>query len=68
MLALAAARRWPTISNRPNETEEGLIDRAIANGDEHVIKFTEACLTGTPSPLAGLPAAADHVTGIIRRR
>jgi hypothetical protein len=24
--------------------EDALIDRAVANGDEHVIKFTEACL------------------------
>jgi hypothetical protein len=52
-----------------DETEEGLIDRAVANGDEHVIKFTEACLSRyalDPSP--AYFAAADHVTGIIRRR
>ncbi len=50
-------------------TEEGLIDRAVANGDEHVIKFTEACLSRyalDPSP--AYFAAADHATGIIRRR
>jgi len=50
-------------------TGEGLIDRAIVNGDEHVIKFTEACLSRyalAPSPVYF--AAADHVTGIIRRR
>jgi hypothetical protein len=50
-------------------TEESLIDRAIANGDEHVVKFTEACLSRyalDPSPACF--AAADHVTGIIRRR
>ena len=66
---MARARRWPTISNRSDETEEGLIDRAVANGDEHVIKFTEACLSRyalDPSP--AYFAAADHVTGIIRRR
>jgi hypothetical protein len=52
-----------------DETEEALIDRAVANGDEHVIKFTEACLSRhalDPSP--AYFAAADHVTGIIRRR
>ncbi len=50
-------------------TEEGLIERAVANGDEHVIKFTEACLSRyalDPSP--AYFAAADHVTGIVRRR
>jgi questin oxidase-like protein len=54
----------------PRDEETGsLIDRAIANGDEHVIKFTEACLSRHalgPSP--AYLAAADHVTGIIRRR
>ena len=51
------------------ENEEALIDRAVDNGDEHVIKFTEACLSRyalDPSP--AYLAAADHVTGIIRRR
>ena len=28
----------------PTESKEDLIDRAVNNGDEHVIKFTEACL------------------------
>jgi Questin oxidase-like len=27
-----------------NESKEDLIDRAVSNGDEHAIKFTEACL------------------------
>jgi hypothetical protein len=52
-----------------DETEDGLIDRAVANGDEHVIKLTEACLSRhalDPSP--AYLAAADHVTGIVRRR
>jgi Questin oxidase-like len=34
--------------------EDGLVGRAIANGDEHVIKFTEACLRRhavSPSPV-----------------
>jgi Questin oxidase-like len=49
--------------------EDGLVDRAIAHGDEHVIKFTEACLhrhTLSPSPV--YIAAADHVRGMIPRR
>jgi hypothetical protein len=48
---------------------EILIDRALANGDEHVIKFTEACLRRdalAPSP--AYRAAADHALGTIPRR
>ncbi|MBV9199494.1 MAG: DUF4243 domain-containing protein [Alphaproteobacteria bacterium] len=44
-----------------------LIDRAVANGDEHVIKFTEACLRRhslAPSP--AYCAAVDHVVGALR--
>ena len=46
-----------------------LAERAVANGDEHVIKFTEACL-GRHAIVASpaYPAAARHVTGIIRPR
>ncbi|HEX6650953.1 MAG TPA: questin oxidase family protein [Pyrinomonadaceae bacterium] len=36
-----------TINSRPTPTEiktEDLIDRAVAAGDEHAIKFTEACV------------------------
>jgi hypothetical protein len=52
-----------------DEDKEGLIDRAIANGDEHVIKFTEACLSRhSLSPSSAYLAAAEHVTRIIRRR
>jgi hypothetical protein len=54
---------------RHDEDGDGLADRAIANGDEHVIKFTEACLSRNaiaPSPV--YPAAAERVIGIIRRR
>jgi hypothetical protein len=34
------------IKSKPdaNESKEDLIDRAVKNGDEHAIKFTEACL------------------------
>ena len=48
---------------------ETLIDRALANGDEHVIKFAEACLRRdglVPSP--AYRAAVDHALGTIRRR
>jgi hypothetical protein len=49
--------------------EDGLVDRAIAHGDEHVIKFTEACLHRHalgPSPV--YYAAVNHVLGMIPRR
>lgn len=48
---------------------ETLIDRALANGDEHVIKFTEACLRRDalfPSP--AYRAAVDHALGTMPRR
>jgi Questin oxidase-like len=55
------------------ETDESdvadLIDRAVANGDEHVIKFTEACLARhaiRASP--AYPAAIDHLFGIMPGR
>jgi Questin oxidase-like len=54
----------------PREGDEDmLVDLAIAHGDEHVIKFTEACLHRhalAPSPV--YLAAADHVLGMIPRR
>lgn len=54
----------------PQDTDmDALADRAVQNGDEHVIKFTEACLSRhaiDPSP--AYLAAAEHVHGIIRRR
>jgi Questin oxidase-like len=49
--------------------EDELVDRAVAHGDEHVIKFTEACLRRQalgPSPVYF--AAVDHVQGMIPRR
>ena len=51
------------------QNAETLIDRALANGDEHVIKFTEACLRRdalVPSP--AYRAAVDHARGTMRRR
>jgi hypothetical protein len=56
------------VDRREEEADE-LADRAIAHGDEHVIKFTEACLSRhalSPSPV--YLAAADHVVGMIPRR
>ena len=54
---------------RSEVDDEELVDRAIAHGDEHVIKFTEACLHRhalSPSPVYF--AAADHVSSMIPRR
>lgn len=51
------------------EDEDELADRAIAHGDEHVIKFTEACLHRhalSPSPVYF--AAVEHVLEMIPRR
>jgi len=50
----------------PAEDEETLVDRAVATGDEHAIKFTEACLSRhavRPSPV--YLAAAKHVVGAL---
>jgi Questin oxidase-like len=46
-----------------------LVDQAIENGDEHVIKFTEACVARhkiAPSPVYS--AAIRHALGVVRRR
>jgi len=51
------------------EDEDKLVDLAIAHGDEHVIKFTEACLhRHALAPSSVYLAAADHVLGMIPRR
>jgi len=50
----------------PREDSSALIDRAIAHGDEHVIKFTEACLrqhARRPSP--AYLAAARHASEVL---
>jgi len=50
----------------PRESRDTLIDMAIANGDEHAIKFTEACLREhelNPSP--AYFAAARHAIGML---
>jgi hypothetical protein len=52
-----------------DEDEDELINRAVAHGDEHVIKFSEACLSRHalgPSPV--YLAAACHVLGMIPHR
>ena len=49
--------------------EDDLVDRALANGDEHVIKFTEACLRRhalDPSPVYF--AAVDSALAIMPSR
>ncbi len=51
----------------PRETYESLLDMAISNGDEHVIKFTEACARENAfnvSPVYRL--AARHVLDAIK--
>jgi hypothetical protein len=54
----------------PTEADpDSLIERALANGDEHVIKFAEACLARhalAPSP--AYPAAVAQVLTLIGRR
>ena len=62
--------RTPVPANEiepPRESNDTLIDMAIANGDEHAIKFTEACIsedTLNPSPI--YIAAARHAIGMLR--
>ena len=47
---------------------DSLVEAALANGDEHVIKFTEACLRrGALAPSPAYCAAVDHVLGTMRR-
>jgi hypothetical protein len=51
------------------EDKDSLIDRAVANGDEHVIKFTEACLRRHAiSPSPAYVAAADRALRMMRPR
>ena len=50
----------------PPASHETLVDMAIANGDEHAIKLTEACLREfalNPSP--AYLAAARHAIGVL---
>jgi hypothetical protein len=52
-----------------DDKADTLAERAIANGDEHVIKFTEACLNRNAiAPSPAYPAAVAHLLGVIVRR
>jgi hypothetical protein len=52
-----------------DDDAESLIDRAVANGDEHAIKFTEACLHANAQQASpAYPAAVCHVLGAIGHR
>jgi hypothetical protein len=61
----ATEARLPSIETAPTSADE-LVERALACGDEHGIKFTEVCLRehahrGDPAFLA----AADHAIGVL---
>ncbi len=48
--------------------EDGLIERAIACGDEHAIKFTEVCLREHAfNPDPAFLAAAGHAIHMLSR-
>jgi hypothetical protein len=48
---------------------DDLIDRAIRSGDEHAIKYTEACLSEySLSPSPTYLRAADHAIGWLTQR
>jgi hypothetical protein len=52
-----------------DDDARALVDQAVAHGDEHVVKFTEACLARhkiAPSP--AYLAAVRHALDIVRRR
>ena len=66
----AAFGRAPpqTIAAAGDEDAAALAGAAVAHGDEHIIKFTEACLARhnlAPSPVYA--AAIRHALGIVRR-
>jgi hypothetical protein len=51
-----------------DDNHDVLAERAIANGDEHVVKFTEACLgRNAISASPAYPAAIAHLFGVIVR-
>jgi hypothetical protein len=65
----AGSTALPTTIEMDEIDGEELANRAVANSDEHVIKFTEACLRRHvigPSP--AYPAAIAQLFGIVRRR
>jgi hypothetical protein len=59
----------PAEIEAPEEDAEDLIDRAVATGDEHAIKFTEACLREhAQSQRPSYLAAALHATDCLGAR
>jgi hypothetical protein len=54
----------------PQDEDWGaLADRAVAHGDEHVVKFTEACLSrNAAAPSPAYFAAAERILGLIPHR
>jgi hypothetical protein len=56
-----------TVESTPDSPAD-LIDLAVAHGDEHVIKFTEACLREDRiAPAPAYRAAARHAITILKR-
>jgi hypothetical protein len=69
LYATFGSRPAPDEHIEPSDTDADLIvDRAVAHGDEHAIKFAEACLhqhARTPSP--AYLAAARHALDVLPR-
>lgn len=68
-LYAAFGRSRGEAAEAPDVSVDDLIDSAVATGDEHAIKFTEACLREhalNPSPV--YHAAAAHATARLRGR
>ena len=58
--------RLPTPVHGAVTDADGLVERAIAGGDEHGIKFTEVCLREQAiNPHPAFLAAADHAINIL---
>jgi len=61
-------RRLPMV-DAPPSAADGLVERALACGDEHAIKFIEVCLREHAlEPDATFLAAADHAIGMLSKR
>jgi len=58
----------PRVDGVKNRDDDGLIDRAIACGDEHAIKFTEVCIREYAlDPNPAFIAAAEHCIAMLSR-
>ncbi len=58
----------PRVEQVASADVEGLVERAVASGDEHAIKFTEVCLREHAiNPEPGFLVAADQAIGILSR-